>query len=325
MSLVTPPVRTSSIINIPPKGHNGPKETSTPFGLNVPKLSSLADDSSDEEAPSPQPTVNTTSEKPPPSLSPGSLPSPTLVNKGSVHANSSADLHSSSLSKTHTQGSLIPTTFRSLPKPESNANISVIDFTAAPTDGDSLHQQSKVVELADGAVIVNSDPLTIKLHGFLEHLFSNSISKREFALKEICQIVWLGGFNYQVYVGSTGVLELCVEILSNNIEPFSLKTKSLQLLAIALRNCNYNQSRANENGLLLILSELLTESNKMIRMWACNVMFNLLWNNFDIQTTCRLYTSVLSARLRSVANEDWRVWSHNDAVEILKLMDWRID
>ncbi|KAL0229289.1 hypothetical protein GEMRC1_013908 [Eukaryota sp. GEM-RC1] len=298
-------------------------QTSSPFSLALPKLSQVQDSSSDEEEQEPvstelHPLKQVVSHSTESTLSSRKSVDGTLYSQRSSNASSTTDvttLRSPSfkqLSRTSSGGV----------NRSSSSKLEIIDFSTSNEES-GLNMENVIVELAEGAVIRNTDPLTIKLHSFFDDLFSTSISKRELAFREVCEICWLGGHNYQIYIGSSGCIEVCVEVLHSNLEPLSLKVRSLQLLSIILRNCAFNQNKAAQCGLIPVLAQLLVESVPRIRMWACNVMFSAVWNNFDLQQECRAFGPLIPSRLRSIVKDDWRVWPHNDAVEVLKLMDWK--
>ncbi|KAL0212856.1 hypothetical protein RCL1_006482 [Eukaryota sp. TZLM3-RCL] len=328
--------------------------TTTPFGLTVPKLQDLADyyegsDSQAEDIPTtlhgrspasfPARSDSSSTQSPGPDESLKllkTIPSirslePVSSSDGSeavASSHRSHESHASDRSSPHLKPFLSSTSRSSIFG--SNTRLSLIDFDSvgnlASSDRDIVAstESEKVVELAEGAVIKNTDVLTVRLHSYFEDLFSFSIDKREVCLKEICQIAWLGGHNFQIYIGSSGCIELSVELLSRDIEPISMKSRSLQLISVLTRDCSTNQVRAFEAGVFPVLADLIVECSKSLRMWACNCLFNCLWNNETLQEAVKLVPH-LAARLRSTAKLDWRIWPYNDAEEVLKMLNWRVD
>eukprot|EP00741_Cyanophora_paradoxa_P014273 tig00020780_g13765.t1 len=91
-------------------------------------------------------------------------------------------------------------------------------------------------------------------------------------LMDLAQASFLGGEAVQAYVGSSGVLETLVELVTTDE---TLRTKALEALCVIGLNHRPIQDAIRDLGFIRTCAELLVDPQETMRMWAAQTLFVL--------------------------------------------------
>eukprot|EP00736_Rhodelphis_marinus_P003938 Rmarinus@m.28148 len=141
------------------------------------------------------------------------------------------------------------------------------------------------------------------------------------AMVELGQLGWIGGEEIQTLIGKTGVLLAFLQFLDLKDEQFaSIRVHALQALSLLIQNNRQNQSLLADHGLLESLCETLVDQDLNVRKWTCVVLFNLLHQNSPLQTTAINHPHLIP-RVQALLQIDWGHWTHNDALELMRMLN----
>ena len=136
---------------------------------------------------------------------------------------------------------------------------------------------------------------------------------------------------------NTQSLDAMVAMLKNHKESPKVRMEALKTLSMACRFHRKNQDRLRGLGLVKLLYEYLgadvgRRQNNLVRKWSAHGLFILLINNavsqvalFDLDDKHPETRNHVDRKLRDllceVAELDWSAWRHNDALELMEMMD----
>lgn len=143
--------------------------------------------------------------------------------------------------------------------------------------------------------------------------------ERASSVSELAHLAWNGGEGCQTFIGKVGLIDMLVDYLRAELESLAVKKKTLQALSVIVRNNRFNQDRFRGCGGLRVLADMSMSDDADVRRWSVHTMFFALVANAVSQEEV-LEIDQIEGKLTYVAQDNWALWSHNDANELLKML-----
>ena len=154
---------------------------------------------------------------------------------------------------------------------------------------------------------------------YAKRIHSSSIKERSRAIVEIGQLAYLGDDAVQAYILQEGTVDDLVAIVKGVHEPVAVKMKAIQALSLCCRKHRATQDQLRKLGYIEYLANLLSDGYEEMRKWGALSLFFLLHGNSANQAIA-LTMDGLKERLFAVSNDNWEVWTYNDAEEVMKML-----
>lgn len=145
------------------------------------------------------------------------------------------------------------------------------------------------------------------------------------ACAEIGHICYHGGEAIQLYLATDNrLLQTMFSLISNRSEIFSLRLQVMQTLQVLIDVARPNilEEVIVKNKAEKTLADILDDENEELRLWAAHTLWSLQVKCLPTNLA-HLKTAAFQRRLRTVASDDWKNWTYNDAEELMKLLEMK--
>ena len=142
-------------------------------------------------------------------------------------------------------------------------------------------------------------------------------------MDELAVSSWLGGDAVMLWIGKDQVFPLLLEFLLYEPLDEELCLKAIQLISVLVRNHPANQMIAIQENIVHALLSLARGYGFVadLGQWICHTLLFLTYGSSD---RLKLITEVENAKdilEEFVGSLDWSAWEHNEAREILKVLE----
>eukprot|EP01112_Ceratiomyxa_fruticulosa_P019000 TRINITY_DN614_c0_g2_i4.p1 TRINITY_DN614_c0_g2~~TRINITY_DN614_c0_g2_i4.p1 ORF type:complete len:307 (-),score=46.85 TRINITY_DN614_c0_g2_i4:183-1103(-) len=179
--------------------------------------------------------------------------------------------------------------------------------------------RSLPTNVSGGSVNMDLFPYWKDIMRYYSSVKTGGLKEQLKGVAEIGYASWNGGDQAQNHIGKCGIIDYFIGLLNDPQHPLQLKLKVVQSLSMICRNHSQNQEIMCQLNSVNVLYEFLNEENEELRMWSAHCLFFLLSGCASTQNAA-LRIKNMKERLMKVSIDDWTMWSHNDALEVLKLL-----